>query len=60
MKNALMMMATALLMMSCAPQRSHSTVNKSGEKAHKRSQQALGRMYGRNYNTPNRFRSKHF
>ena len=60
MKNALMMMATALLMVSCAPQRSHSTVNKSGEKAHKRSQQVLGRTYGRNYNAPNRFRSKHF
>ena len=60
MKNALMMMATALLMMSCAPQRSHSTVNKSGEKAHKRSQQALDRTYGRNYHAPNKFKRKHF
>lgn len=48
-----------LLLASCAS-RGPSSVNRTGEKAHKRSQQAIERTYGRNYHAPNRFRRRHF
>lgn len=48
-----------LLLASCAS-RGPSTVNRTGEKAYKRSQQAIERTYGRNYHAPNRFRRRHF
>ena len=50
----------ALLLMSCASQRSSSTVNREGAKAQKRQQETLGKTYGRNYNAPNKFKKRHF
>ena len=50
----------ALLLMSCASQRSSSTVNREGMKAQKRQQETLGKTYGRNYNAPNKFKRRHF